>query len=194
VSLYTFSWFTRRKTPVLKRRPWWNVFGRDTIELREQWERISIYNIPDREARLLKDASAGHWDSPLGTLLVRMMSNPHSIQLEQYGASSAYMPTGGPSAVHPDAAWPFPTKPRSVAPSAAASTLPHWRALPRWALKDGKLWPSYTLDEGVEEYVRVKDLEQWASVARSATGACCATCGQELCLICPGCSMESGDG
>lgn len=114
MSHYTFSWFTKRKAPVLKRRPWWNVFGRDTIELREQWERIEICNIPEREAMLLKDASAGHWDSPLGTLLVRMMSNPLSIQLEQYGASSAYMPTGGPILDHGAYQVEMPRAPQSA--------------------------------------------------------------------------------
>ena len=50
---YIFSYYKKVKVPVLIRRPWWNLFGRDALEMREQLQRQCFADIPKDEADLL---------------------------------------------------------------------------------------------------------------------------------------------
>lgn len=36
---YTFSWQEQLKTPYLKKRKWWDIFGSDTLAYKSSWVR-----------------------------------------------------------------------------------------------------------------------------------------------------------
>lgn len=94
MTMYTFSYYTKRPVPHIKRRPWWNLFGTDSIEYKEQWERVEISRLTEDEGRLLLEASSNYWDVPLGTLLLRILGLVYQAQLEVDGPSKSYVICG----------------------------------------------------------------------------------------------------
>lgn len=78
---YTFSYFTKITQPVIKRRPWWNIFGQDTIELVPRNERKVYVGLSQEEATLLSRATTGldHTSS----LLRRFLKDGTELQLEE---------------------------------------------------------------------------------------------------------------
>ena len=50
---YILSFRHKALLPSLKRRPWWNLFGRDKIEWAEGWQHKVAYGITESEAQLL---------------------------------------------------------------------------------------------------------------------------------------------
>jgi len=53
---YLFSCYMTVNRLRLKRRPWWNLFGRDTLEPYTATERICI-TVGEQEAKLLQEAN-----------------------------------------------------------------------------------------------------------------------------------------
>lgn len=81
---YTFSFYTKRPIPQIKRRPWWRVFGRDSIEYVDKWQRQCFSGLQKDEADILVSASSDYWNGPLSRLLLRLMGQAlQDIQLEQ---------------------------------------------------------------------------------------------------------------
>ncbi len=96
---YTFSYCVKVSTPYLKRRPWWNLWGRDSIETKETWQRMVVNDLSKAEADILISASSGHFSDPYGALLLRVMGkNPNMIQLEHGATSSQCVATSGKDA------------------------------------------------------------------------------------------------
>lgn len=77
---YIFSCYMNRPHPALKRRPWWNLFGRDRIVMQDRQTRIVIHGIPEDEAQILMDAPA----SAAWRLFIRLLGGPvWMVQLEE---------------------------------------------------------------------------------------------------------------
>lgn len=53
---YIFSCWTRVRIPVLVRRPWWNLFGSDTIKSKEVNQRRIIADLDEEEGKLLMES------------------------------------------------------------------------------------------------------------------------------------------
>lgn len=89
---YTFSCYVKRDVPVLKRRPWWNLFGRDTLTTARQWVRMCLTDITEDE----KDLILGGWDAPAVRLLRRAVGSVvANVQLEEdVRDASPYVTTG----------------------------------------------------------------------------------------------------
>ncbi len=92
---YTLSYYTKIKTPVLIRRSWWNLFGKDRIEMVEQWNLRIITDLSKIEADLLLSISTTNWNSALGKLLLRFMGNNPLLMvlLEDNTVTNKYIPT-----------------------------------------------------------------------------------------------------
>ena len=95
MTTYTFSYYSPTKTPVLKRRPWWNLFGRDTIVTEETLGRRVIADIPQDEADLILAASENYWNTAFGRIFVRMLGKVSMVQLESDPQATSYIPTTG---------------------------------------------------------------------------------------------------
>lgn len=96
MSDYTFSYFIKTKAPRLTRRSWWNVFGRDSIEMVDSWERKVFTGLTKAEADIIISASSGAFNSALSQLLLRLMGGkPIDIQLEQGASANEYIKTEG---------------------------------------------------------------------------------------------------
>lgn len=92
---YVFSWYCTELAPVLVRRPWWNLWGRDRIELREQQTRKMLCGLPADEATVIRNASSRWHSNATGRLLTRMMGQkPEMAQLEADRPATAYVATG----------------------------------------------------------------------------------------------------
>jgi hypothetical protein len=93
---YVFSYYARVRTPVLVRRPWWNLFGKDRIEFVEHRNRKSRHDLTEAEAKLIMDASANYWNTPAGSLLIKLLDEPsmHGIQLAHGATASEYVSVG----------------------------------------------------------------------------------------------------
>lgn len=90
---YLFSFFSKRAVPVLVRRAWWKVFGRDRIELAQREERTVLAGLSAEEATVIRDL-ARDWLSPGGRVLTRLMGQaPSKVQLELGALSSSYVAT-----------------------------------------------------------------------------------------------------
>jgi hypothetical protein len=90
---YTFSYYTSHKVPALKRRPWWNLWGKDSIVMEDAWTRHNFHGIPQDEADLIINASRGRWKTPGGRLIVRLIGPISQVQLEQEPFVSPYVIT-----------------------------------------------------------------------------------------------------
>ncbi len=92
---YTFSYYSPTLEPTLVRRPWWNLFGKDSIKMVERSTRYTICGIPECEAQLIVSASNEYWNNPIGRLLLRVIDKPVAmVQLEQVHATSPYVSVG----------------------------------------------------------------------------------------------------
>ena len=68
---YTLSWYTKEPVVYLKRRPWWSLFGRDTLEYRVMEQRHAILGVPEDEAALLMGTQFNY--GPFRNLILRLM-------------------------------------------------------------------------------------------------------------------------
>lgn len=93
MTTYTFSYHKKHQVPVLKRRPWWNLFGKDSIVMEDAWTRHNFHGIPQDEADLIINASRGRWKTAGGRLLVRLIGPISQVQLEQSPDYSPYVNT-----------------------------------------------------------------------------------------------------
>ena len=89
---FVFSFYVKQPIPILVRRPWWNLFGRDKICYQDGWVRKTFANLSQSEADILVSASHGSWNAPISRLLLRLMGEtPSMIQIEedvfQFGGS-----------------------------------------------------------------------------------------------------------
>ncbi len=92
---YTLSWYTIEKVPMLVRRPWWNIFGRDRIEFIDKWVRKVHHRIPEDEALILIEHIGQYKLHPMTYLIHRLMGKSlNSIQLEVSGEASEYIAFG----------------------------------------------------------------------------------------------------
>lgn len=91
---YIFSYCKKVKVPVLVRRPWWNLVGRDTIKMREQLHRHVIADIPETEAKLLIG------DSATMRLICKVLGEIQMVQLESTPEAGDYIATSGGAERH----------------------------------------------------------------------------------------------
>jgi len=91
---HTFSIYVKQNVPTLVRRPWWNLLGRDRIELKKQWVRRSFCDLNGAQALLFQHAG-GFQNTNWGKLFLRAMGEEfHSTQLErQQDEASKYVIT-----------------------------------------------------------------------------------------------------
>jgi hypothetical protein len=91
---YTFSFYTKIPRTRLKRRPWWKIFGNDSLEVVETWERLVFSGISKGVAdELTQIVGPGYSDKNKAFGLLfgeRLITSP---QLEIDGPSSSYIPT-----------------------------------------------------------------------------------------------------
>lgn len=86
---YTFSYLKKTPHTYLVRRPWWNLWGRDSLETEYRWTRHSHNGLSKAEADILIGASQDYWHSPMSTLLLRMMGNEvWMVQVEESSGSN----------------------------------------------------------------------------------------------------------
>lgn len=94
IERYTLSYYQMVKTPILRRRKWWNIFGRDTLEIRDDWEMKTFYGLSNKAiiTELRKDKTV---HSDLNHLLFagKTIWNP---QLEVGSRTSEYVRTTVP--------------------------------------------------------------------------------------------------
>jgi hypothetical protein len=91
---YCFSFYVDSTEPRLVRRPWWNVFGRDRLEIVPVKKRVVISDLNVAEADILKNVFNNQGSLSLQYLLVRLMGrNPEDIQLEVGRPATEYIPT-----------------------------------------------------------------------------------------------------
>lgn len=80
---FVFSYNVAVPTAVLKRRPWWNIFGRDRLVLEDRWQHRVLRNLTQEQADLLKSCTD---NILLSELLLNLLSRPgeklDSVQLE----------------------------------------------------------------------------------------------------------------
>lgn len=92
---YTLSYLHKIRTPILVRRPWWNLFGKDRIEFVENWNRRVIPDLTKAEADILIHATYCYWNLPIATLILKLLGEPtlDRMQLEGTTKASANIPT-----------------------------------------------------------------------------------------------------
>lgn len=77
---YVFSYYKPEKIPVLVRRPWYNIFGKDSIKFRFSNTRECIDNITKAEA----DMVAGPYPNALViSLITKILKESTYWQLER---------------------------------------------------------------------------------------------------------------
>lgn len=95
MTTYVFSYHTQHQQAILKRRPWWNFWGRDSIEYVKVWTRKTHSGVSQTEADLLTKASDNYWNNSLGQLITRLLDEPYNVQLEvDQNQTSNYVSTG----------------------------------------------------------------------------------------------------
>ena len=91
---YLFSCFIKRPQARLVRRPWWNLWGRDSITYVEVWERIHIRDLSGDETSVLLEAGEEAWGSPWARLFIKALgNNPQHFQVETVGDPTQYVAT-----------------------------------------------------------------------------------------------------
>lgn len=62
---YVFSCYIKKNIQILKRRPWWNLFGRDKFVPRCQWVRVILSDLNEAQSQALREADflSGVWPS-----------------------------------------------------------------------------------------------------------------------------------
>lgn len=93
MTTYTFSYHKKHQVPVLKRRPWWNLFGKDSIVMEDAWTRYNFHGLTKPEADLIIKASENYWNTPLATLLLRIIGPITQVQVEQEPTCNPYVST-----------------------------------------------------------------------------------------------------
>lgn len=84
-----FSYYTKVRVPKLVRRPWWVIFGRDTIEMVDTTQRnvTVLSNVSEVEAVALLNGRNQQ-------ILQQIIGGTH-WQLEVGGPATNYIPTSG---------------------------------------------------------------------------------------------------
>ena len=77
---YLLSWYQKTTSQKLQRRPWWNIFGRDSLVTVEQWTRKTMEldskpDIPTVESTIAAFAGGPIW----GLQLEEMASSTPSV-------------------------------------------------------------------------------------------------------------------
>lgn len=88
MTTYTLSYYRPTRTARLVRRPWWNLFGRDRVELVDSHERVAVWGINKRGAELLQTTDASD-------ILGIAVPGIKMLQLESGAPATAYVPTSG---------------------------------------------------------------------------------------------------
>lgn len=89
---FVFSYNVAVPTAVLKRRPWWNIFGRDQLVYEDRWQRRDLHGLSQEQADYLR----GMTDNiVVSELLLNLLARPgeklSDVQLEaEVSALPAY--------------------------------------------------------------------------------------------------------
>lgn len=86
---YTLSYYYGEKQPVLVRRPWWKIFGSDTIRMETRLVR-RICTLSDAEGEILTGDDA---EAALALLKSILPDTAQMLQLEQGRRPTPYIPT-----------------------------------------------------------------------------------------------------
>ena len=87
---YTFSYYIKEQTPYIQKRKWWNLFGSDSLQFKDQWVR-KVYTISDKRIADLLIASSGKWFlDDLGKIILGN-SEVTQVQLEECASSTQYI-------------------------------------------------------------------------------------------------------
>jgi hypothetical protein len=89
MTTHIFSFIVKKPCAVLKRRPWWNLFGRDSISYEDRWQSVVLGGLSEEQKNLLVDSL-----SPSMQLVLRAAGSeacnvmlevdPHSVQTSFY--------------------------------------------------------------------------------------------------------------
>lgn len=82
---YIFSYTVQTQHPVIKRRPWWAIFGRDKIDYISSHERVYLMGLSEKEANSI---SALFFGSPK-SLIGRLLDSARDFQLEPMNKPSS---------------------------------------------------------------------------------------------------------
>lgn len=95
--MYSFSYNVGVRTPVVVRRKWWNLFGKDKVEFVEHSTRKRVTDITRAEADILI-GTLRH--GPTISLIEKIISPSSYWQLEElFVATSPYISTTEPTNV-----------------------------------------------------------------------------------------------
>lgn len=87
---YIFSYHVPKEIPVLVRRPWWNFWGRDSIELKSLLM-YQYHAMSKEEGEFLE--STLNTPSAASRVLMALAGKPSHIQLECVEQPTQYIPT-----------------------------------------------------------------------------------------------------
>jgi hypothetical protein len=81
---YTVSWSAQTTEAIIQRRPWWNLFGKDSLLPVTRWKRHVVTTDKKPDFETLK-------------LIVSTFNSPRYLQVEEGNPASSYIATtGGP--------------------------------------------------------------------------------------------------
>lgn len=95
MSSYTFSCYVKKNIPVLKRRSWWNLFGKDKIICKLQWERFVLNGLNEEQSQALQQANFLNDIWPSLFLMAINDKNISHVQLEEDSNAVEYIKTEG---------------------------------------------------------------------------------------------------
>lgn len=70
---FVFSYNVAVPTAVLKRRPWWNIFGRDQLVYVDRWQQRVLAGLTQEQADFLRSATD---NILLSELLLNLLTRP----------------------------------------------------------------------------------------------------------------------
>jgi hypothetical protein len=94
MTTYTLSFNVKLRCAKLKRRPWWDIFGADRLEMVDCWESRVFAGLTKAQADLFTEASRSGWTSEQAHLLLRLMSRDgpiHGIDLRSVETRVSYV-------------------------------------------------------------------------------------------------------
>jgi len=83
MSKYTFSCWVKKDVPVLKRRSWWDLFGKDEIVYKLRWVRVVLNDLNEEQSQAIQKADVlkGAW---YGLFVKALGNNLYQVQLEDH--------------------------------------------------------------------------------------------------------------
>ncbi len=94
-SNYLLHWWEKTTRPVLQKRPWWNIFGKDELVLQEQWIKRKV-NLNKREVDSLIKIQNDLNASSLVLKIIKSRGEAWGLQCESlYEENTEYIKTTG---------------------------------------------------------------------------------------------------